>query len=130
MRQVVLTRIALTAGLLFALGAGAASPPGQKAAKAEKAAPSAEPVATANEPESNVRIGLTIVGDKESPIGLFITPWKNAYADKRLDRPALLLDEVPLPLDPDVFRRQISYYEVIAAYRKSVQPAEPPPPHP
>lgn len=64
-------------------------------------------------------IGTTIVGDKESPIGLYITPWKNAYAEKGLDRPARLLDEAPQPIDPGTFRRQIEYYQTISDFRRA-----------
>ncbi len=62
--------------------------------------------------------GTTIVGDKESPIGLYITPWKDDYAERGLDRPARLVDEALEPIDPATFRRQIEYYETITAFRK------------
>ncbi len=68
-------------------------------------------------------VGTTIVGDQESPIGLYITPWKDEYAERGLDRPARLLDEALLPIDPATFRRQIEYYETIAAYRRSQRAA-------
>lgn len=58
--------------------------------------------------------GTTIVGDRESPIGLYITPWRNAAPESELDRPARFLEEQMLPLDPDVFRRQIEYYNTIS----------------
>ncbi len=85
-----------------------------KARPADKAAPTKnldEPIDTG--------VGTTIVGDQESPIGLYITPWKDEYAERGLDRPARLLDESLLPLDPGTFRRQIEYYETITAYRRS-----------
>ncbi|WP_273454858.1 hypothetical protein [Nevskia ramosa] len=62
--------------------------------------------------------GTTIVGDQESPIGLYITPWKDDYAERGLDRPARLVDEALEPIDPATFRRQIEYYETITAFRK------------
>jgi hypothetical protein len=65
------------------------------------------------------RMGLTIMGDRETPLGLFITPWKNAYPPQREDRPALLLDETAKPLDPEAFRRQSNYDEAFSTYRKS-----------
>ena len=64
-------------------------------------------------------MGLTIMGDRETPLGLFITPWKNAYPPQREDRPALLLDEAARPLDPDTFQRQSNYDEAFSMYRKS-----------
>lgn len=57
--------------------------------------------------------GTTIVGDRESPIGLYITPWRNAAPESELDRPARFLEEQLLPIDADVFRRQIEYYNTI-----------------
>lgn len=63
-------------------------------------------------------IGTTIIGDQESPIGLYITPWKDDYAERGLDRPARLLDEAMEPIDPATFRRQIEYYETITEFRR------------
>lgn len=66
--------------------------------------------------------GTTIVGERESPIGLFITPWRNAFAEKDIDRPARLLQEELLPIDEKVFVRQVEYYEALsgALKRKNV----------
>lgn len=57
--------------------------------------------------------GTTIIGDRESPIGLYITPWRNAAPESELDRPARFLEEQLLPIDADVFRRQIEYHNTI-----------------
>ena len=59
------------------------------------------------------REGTTVVGDRESPIGLYITPWRNAAPEQELDRPARYLEEQLVPLDADVFRRQLEYYNTI-----------------
>ncbi|MGH8457362.1 MAG: hypothetical protein ACRETW_03930 [Stenotrophobium sp.] len=69
--------------------------------------------------------GTTIIGDNnESPIGLYITPWRNSSAEKDYDRPARLLQEQMLPLDPGVFTRQVQYYDALsaAAKKKSAPP--------
>jgi len=63
-------------------------------------------------------VGTTIFGEQEAPIGLYITPWKDDYAERGLDRPARLLDEAMEPIDPATFRRQIEYYETITEYRR------------
>ncbi len=81
--------------------------------------------AVADEPRTKIEPGITIFGERDSPIGLFITPWKNAYADKRLSRPTLQLDEVPLPVDPDTFRRQLSYDRMTTGYRRSTASTAP-----
>lgn len=63
--------------------------------------------------------GTTIVGDGESPIGLYLTPWKNEYAQRGMDRPAQIVQEQMAPIDPGVFRRQNSYYDTITSYRQA-----------
>ena len=73
-----------------------------------------QPVTTAT-PDG---VGTTIFGEQEAPIGLYITPWKDDYAERGLDRPARLLDEAMEPIDPATFRRQIEYYETITEYRR------------
>ncbi len=63
--------------------------------------------------------GTTVMGDRESPIGLLIAPWREAAAEKDLDRPVRFLQEELIPLDAEVFRRQIEYYYTIAAHLRS-----------
>lgn len=73
--------------------------------------------------------GTTIVGERESPIGLYITPWRNAYAEQDIDRPARLLQVDMSPIDRDVFARQIEYYDALTSARQAkVAPATPPAP--
>lgn len=74
--------------------------------------------------------GTTIVGERESPIGLYITPWRNAYAEQDIDRPARLLQVNMSPLDRDVFARQVEYYDALTEAAKAktapaVAPASP-----
>ncbi len=96
---------------LFASAAIYAAPKPQSAPKAAK-----------NPDEPVDSVGTTIIGDQESPIGLYITPWKDEYAERGLDRPARLLDEALLPIDPASFRRQIDYANTLAEHRRA-QPA-------
>lgn len=87
---------------------------------AQTPAPAEEPAVKTD------REGTTVVGDRESPIGLYITPWRNAAPEAELDRPARFLEEQLLPLDPDVFRRQLEYYNTITdhlAAKRGVVPA-------
>jgi hypothetical protein len=74
--------------------------------------------------------GTTIVGERESPIGLYIMPWRNSGPEQGIDRPARLLDEEPLPLDPGTFRRQLDYYSALTAHRQSQQNTQPQSPAP
>lgn len=72
--------------------------------------------------------GTTIVGERESPIGLYITPWRNAYAEQDIDRPARLLQVDMSPVDQTVFTRQVEYYDALteAALTKQPLPAAEP----
>jgi hypothetical protein len=63
--------------------------------------------------------GTNIIGERESPIGLFITPWRNATPEREADRPARLLQEQMLPIDRTVFERQLEYYEALSGALKS-----------
>lgn len=60
--------------------------------------------------------GTTVIGDVEAPIGLYIMPWRQSQAQAGLDRPARLLDEALLPLDPEVFKRQVEYHRVLSRH--------------
>lgn len=74
----------------------------------------AQLVTTSEEPALKTDAdGTTVVGDRESPIGLYITPWRNDSPEVALDRPARFLEEQLLPIDADVFRRQLEYYNTI-----------------
>ena len=62
------------------------------------------------------RTGTTVIGEQEAPIGLYIMPWRQSQSQAGLDRPARLLDEALLPLDLDVFRRQVEYHRALSAH--------------
>lgn len=58
-------------------------------------------------------LGTTsITGNQELPKVLYIVPWKKSDLGDLVGRPVnTLLDEVLAPVDPEVFRRQLNYYE-------------------
>jgi len=103
MRTLSLAMMGLAAALL-AVPAGAQSRP--------QAAP--KPGAPADD-----GAGTTIIGDRESPIGLYLTPWKSEYATRGMDRPAQIVQEQMAPIDPQVFKRQNTYYDTIQEYRQA-----------
>lgn len=90
------------------------------------AAPSPAPATTPSAPASapapagdtvhQAEKGTTVVGEQDAPIGLYITPWRNSAAAGGLDRPARLLDEALMPLDPDEFSRQVSYNRALTEH--------------
>ena len=73
--------------------------------------------ASAQTPPAGEGAGTTVIGDQESPMGLYIMPWRNSSSDPGLDKPARLLEEAMLPMDRDVFRRQTEYYQTLQAHR-------------
>ena len=82
--------------------------------------PAVDTSKTAPKPGSD---GTTIIGDRESPIGLYITPWRNAAAEVDIDRPARLLSLDLEPVDKRVFSRQVEYYEALSIAQRSKTPA-------
>jgi hypothetical protein len=63
-----------------------------------------------------VILDTTIVtGNRELPKVLYIVPWKKADLGDLPAQPFnTLLDEVLTPVDRDVFRREVTYYGVVA----------------
>jgi len=58
--------------------------------------------------------GMAVVGNRELPKALFIVPWKAPEAAMAPDRPVnTLVNDVLQPVDPDVFRRQLEYFETV-----------------
>ena len=100
------------AAALFALGASAAD----ETTPAER--PAVDTAAKKNSSAADGAIGTTIIGEKESAIGLYITPWKEEYAGD-MDRPPGLLDESPAPLGARAFHGRVEYYDTVAAYRRA-----------
>ena len=55
--------------------------------------------------------GMSIVGNDEAPKSLYIVPWKSSEigAETSLDT---VLNEGDVPVDREVFRRQLDFYKV------------------
>jgi hypothetical protein len=62
--------------------------------------------------------GTTIFGERESAMGLYLTPWKNESPGD-IDRPPFLADQSADLIDADDFRQQIQTKDMIAAYRRA-----------
>lgn len=63
--------------------------------------------------------GTTIVGERESDQGLYLTPWKDEHADN-LDPPPGLLDVQPRTVEPRAFARQVRDAATLNAYRREL----------
>jgi hypothetical protein len=55
--------------------------------------------------------GISIVGNDEAPKSLYIVPWKSSEigVETSLD---MKLNEGDVPVDRDVFKRQLEFYQV------------------
>lgn len=58
--------------------------------------------------------GNTIFGSRESPKALYVVPWRPlASGDIVGLQVETLLDEELEPIDPEAFRRQVEFYDVL-----------------
>ena len=58
--------------------------------------------------------GMSVFGNRELPKALFIVPWKDPEAGQIPGRPVnSLVDEALQPVDPDVFRRKLDYFDTV-----------------
>jgi len=103
----------LIAGLLIAASGGIARAQDEQPAVQTSGQSSTKPASAGQE-----GYGTTILVERETPIGLFITPWRDSTPEAEIDRPAKLLDEAMLPVDKDVFSRYIEYSAALARHRK------------
>ncbi|NNC65356.1 MAG: hypothetical protein HKN84_11270 [Gammaproteobacteria bacterium] len=95
---------------------------GEPASPAAPATPSAPPpapraAAISGGPGAmdSLDLGTTsITGNQELPKVLYIVPWKRSDLGDLVGRPAnTLLEEVLAPVDPEVFERQLGYYDTL-----------------
>jgi hypothetical protein len=63
--------------------------------------------------------GTTITGNRELPKALHIVPWKTAVPGDLAGRPMQsLVDEIMAPVDRDVMRRELEYYESVHIFEQ------------
>ncbi len=71
-----------------------------------------EPVAkAAKEPAAKELSGMSIVGNDEAPKALYIVPWKSSEIGVETNL-SMMLTESAMPVDRDVFMRQLDFFEV------------------
>lgn len=104
---------AQTAVAAPAAAAGAASKKAQRPASGRSGA------ATQHSATASDRVDLetsTVTGNQELPKVMYIVPWKKSEIGDLAGRPMnSLLDEVLAPVDRDVFRREVTYYDAVKA---------------
>ncbi len=63
------------------------------------------------DPDAKTLRGMSVLGNNEAPMSLFIVPWKSSElgVETNLNR---TLNERDVPVDRDVFMRDIAFYQV------------------
>jgi len=60
--------------------------------------------------------GTAVIGNQELPKVLYIVPWKKSELPDLSDPPLeSLIDEALKPIDRNVFKRQVEYYQTLSA---------------
>jgi len=107
------------AALEPAVNVGAPASPAAPGVPAAPAAPAPAPRAAAlsggSRAMDSLDLGTTsITGNQELPKVLYIVPWKRSDLGDLVGRPTnTLLEEVLAPVDPEVFERQLGYYDTL-----------------
>ncbi|HEY5558303.1 MAG TPA: hypothetical protein VIK49_01110 [Steroidobacteraceae bacterium] len=91
-----------------------ASPAADEAAKPAEQAPAARDQRFKT--MDRLELGTTsITGNQELPKVMYVVPWKKAELGDLSGRPARsLIDEILAPVDRDVFRREVGYFETLS----------------
>jgi len=63
------------------------------------------------ESEAKELSGMSIVGNDEAPKSLYIVPWKSSEIGVETSL-HMMLNEGDVPVDRDVFKRQLEFYQV------------------
>ena len=110
MYKVFVLSLCLT--LLSALAASAEESVALATGAAETGAVATGTVATGA--EAKMVSGMSIVGNDEAPKALYIVPWKSSEIGMETSL-SMMLTESALPVDREVFMRQLAYFAVSTA---------------
>ncbi len=67
-------------------------------------------------------LGMNVSGNKEAPNLLYIIPWKDTSREAKPVEIYRLMDEVYSTLDPDVFIKEVTYYEKVNGLKTQSKP--------
>jgi hypothetical protein len=102
----------LIVGLLLTLSSTATASEKRPAAKDAQHAPkTTKSKQEAKASDAKELSGISIVGNDEAPKSLYIVPWKGSEIGEATSM-GMDLDERASPVDRDVFKRQLDFYEV------------------
>jgi len=82
-----------------------------KAAETKEISKAPETEELPKAPETKELSGMSIVGNDEAPKSLYIVPWKSSEVGVETSL-SMMLNEDDVPVDVDVFSRQIEFYYV------------------
>jgi predicted methyltransferase len=94
--------------LLLALLSTAMAETKEPAAKKQTAMKSAVEEPAAKDKELS---GMSIVGNDEAPKALYIVPWKSSEIGRETSL-NMMLNDSAVPVDRDVFMRQLDFFEI------------------
>lgn len=77
-------------------------------------------LANAAEIEETV-LGMNVSGNKEAPNLLYIIPWKESSDTASPPEVYRLMDEVYSTVDPDVFKKEVSFFEQLQTSKPTSQ---------
>lgn len=72
------------------------------------------PIVFAAEIEETV-LGMNVSGNKEAPNLLYIIPWKESSEKASPPDVYRLMDEIYSTVDPDVFQKEVTFFEQLQA---------------
>jgi len=100
-------------GLLLALSGAAMASEKRPAARnaAQHAPKTTESKQEGKASDAKELSGISIVGNDEAPKSLYIVPWKSSELGAATSM-GMKLDESATPVDRDVFKRQLDFYEI------------------
>ncbi|HTP04218.1 MAG TPA: hypothetical protein VMM54_03560 [Nitrospirota bacterium] len=103
----------LIVGMLLTLSGTATASDKRSAAKdaAQNAFKTTESKQDGKASDAKELSGISIVGNDEAPKSLYIVPWKSSEIGAAASM-GMELDESATPVDRDVFKRQLDFYEV------------------
>lgn len=90
---------------------GSNGPNGPNAANGPNGPNAANGSNGSGDPEAKTVKGMSVLGNNEAPMSLFIVPWKSSElgVEANLNR---TLNERDVPVDRDVFLRELDFYQV------------------
>lgn len=66
-------------------------------------------------------LGMNVSGNKEAPNLLYIIPWKDSAEHQKPPEINRLMDEVFSTVDPDVYEKELDFYQQLTKANSTIQ---------